>query len=293
MRKDESATEGLARRGFLGGVLSLAATPLAVRPALAQAAPVPAKPIGPAPGLPVQATPAVSPIPAPGGLLERTVELTIEGTGRCSATFVQAPGSARMPGLLVVPDPGGLAAPHARLVRRLAALGYMVLAPNLLGLFGSPDDRAVRARFVGLGAHATAAVLRHAAAWLATQPGCTGSVGVVALGWGGAGLSQLAGDPGPVKAMVLCSLPLPQEHIAGIKVPLQLHYAAVDDRAAPTIEATEKRLMGYSKIYEQFVYEGLTPAFLQESDERRYNEAAASLALERMEFFLARHLKPR
>jgi carboxymethylenebutenolidase len=297
MPNDHRGPDVIARRRFLSGALALGIGPFAVTSAGAQVAPrLPApSSAGPVPSLPIPPTaavPAVNPIPAPGGLIERPVEIPIDAL-RCAGIMVHGPGTANLPGLLVVPELGGIAPHHTRVARRLAALGYLALIPNFVTLYGQPDDRTARNKLGGISPAHMAALIRQSVAYLVRQPSCSGAAAVVAFGWGGPGLVLLAADPGPIRSMVLCSVPIPSDQIAGIKIPLQLHYATLDERTAPAIETVEKRLMGYSKIYEQFVYENLTPAFLYEGDERRYNGPAASMALERMEFFLARNLKPR
>lgn len=245
--------------------------------------------------LPIPQAPAAqpTPVPAPGGIAERQTEFAVDN-GRCAAVLVASPGAAKLPGLVLVPDSNGLAPQHVRLARKLAGLGHVVLVPNFPSVFGTGEDRNARAKIATLSPQHTAGFLRAATAHLGQQPAASGAVGLVALGWGGGGFAHVAADPGPVKTMVLLQTPLPADQIAAVKIPLQFHYAGRDEKLQPAIDACERRLIGHSKVYEQFVYEDVQPGFLNELDEKRYNEKAATLALGRIDFFLARYLpRPR
>lgn len=244
-----------------------------------------------------QGTPAPAQPPAvPGAtdnLIERQVELTLPG-GRCNGLFVHGAAGGRQPGLLIIPEPTGLTQHVTRIARRFARGGYAVFVPSFVTLYGPGDDRAARTRLTTMGPPQMAVVIRAAIDHLAGQPFCSGAVGVLAFAWGGPGLAAIAAEPGPVRAMVLCYVvPPTAEQIPSLKVPIQFHYAGLDERTSSLVEPTEKRLMGYSKVYEQYVYDGVSVSFMNDGAERRYDEAAAGQAFDRMEFFLARHVKGR
>lgn len=272
----------LTRRIFLHALGAAGLGAAAIDRALAQGTPAPAQP------------PATPPAPGTGdSLVERQVELTLPG-GRCSGLIVHGSAGGRQPGLLIIPEPTGLTQHVTRIARRFARAGYAVSVPSFVTLYGPGDDRAARTRLTTMGPPQTAAVIRAAVDHLAGQAFCTGAVGVVAFAWGGPGLAVIAAEPGPVRAMVFCYVvPPTAEQIPNLKVPIQFHYAGLDERTSGLVEPTEKRLMGYSKVYEQYVYDGVSVSFMNDGAERRYDEAAAVQAFDRMEFFLARHVKGR
>jgi len=128
--------------------------------------------------------------------------------------------------------------------------------------------------------------------YLKTQPDCSGAIGVIGFAWGGVVAAQLAALPStPVKAAVLYySLPANLDVVTKLGAAVQLHYAEQDPHTQPQIEPIEKKLIGYSKIYEQFVYEGAKPNFANESLPKWYNKAEAALAWDRTVTFLKRRL---
>ncbi|TPQ49722.1 hypothetical protein C2U72_17115 [Prosthecomicrobium hirschii] len=226
------------------------------------------------------------------GLAERTVDYPVAG-GRCAGLLVHQAALAKMPAIVVVPETSG-AVSCTRLARRLARQGYMVFVPSFVTLYGSPDDKAARTKLNNLTPANVTALIRSAIDFLAAQPQSSGTVALVALGWGAAGCAAIAADPGPVKALVLFYMAPPTgEQIPAIKVPLQLHYAALDERTMALVEPAERKLMGHSKVYEQYVYEGQTASFMNEQTDRKVDDAVVALAFDRMEFFLARYVKPR
>ena len=115
---------------------------------------------------------------------------------------------------------------------------------------------------------------------------------MIGFAWGGAAAAQLAAAPAkPVKAAVLYySVPTSLDLVPKFTAAVQFHYAEQDPHTQPQIDPIEKKLVGYSKIYEEFVYEGAKPNFANESLPKWFNKAQATLAWDRTVMFLKRQL---
>ena len=80
------------------------------------------------------------------------------------------------------------------------------------------------------------------------------------------------------------------ETVAGIKAPLLLNYAGLDERINAGVPAFEAALKEGGKTYTLYMYDGAQHAFLNDTSEARYNEAAAELAWGRTLEFFKKHL---
>ena len=78
----------------------------------------------------------------------------------------------------------------------------------------------------------------------------------------------------------------PAEEVAKIKAPLLLNYAGTDERINAGIPAFEDALKKSGKEYTLYMYDGAQHAFNNDTNEARYNKAAADLAWGRtLDFF--------
>ena len=80
------------------------------------------------------------------------------------------------------------------------------------------------------------------------------------------------------------------EDVPKIQAPLLLHYAGLDERINAGIAEYETALSANNKPYEIYVYEGVNHAFNNDTNETRYDKAAADLAWSRTIAFLKKHL---
>jgi carboxymethylenebutenolidase len=231
-------------------------------------------------------------------LVGETVTFDVPG-GTMSAYVVKpAVAGEPLPAVVVIHENRGLN-PHIRDVARRAALaGYVAVAPDFLspGSGGTPEDED-RARDL-IGQLDPAQTLQQALAVVAYarsgRDDVAGPVGVVGFCWGGGLANQVAaGDPELGAAVSFYGRQLPAEQAGALKVPLLLHYAALDERINAGIPDFVSALTAAGVGYGLHMYEGVNHAFHNDTNAARYDQAAADLAWARTLDFFGHHLKGR
>lgn len=215
---------------------------------------------------------------------------------RISGYLARLRGGQRRPGVIVIHENRGLN-PHIQdVARRLALEGFLALAPDMLSpLGGTPSDEDRAREMLGtLNPQETLARLASAVPFLSGHPESTGKVGAVGFCWGGGYANQLAAAGTSLDASVpYYGRQLPAEEVPRITAPLCLHYAGLDQRINAGIADYVAALTSNGKPYEIYVYEGANHAFNNDTNEARYDRAAAELAWSRTVAFLRRHLASR
>jgi carboxymethylenebutenolidase len=118
----------------------------------------------------------------------------------------------------------------------------------------------------------------------------TGKVGAMGFCWGGGQVNALAvADPGLAAGVAYYGSQAKAEDVPKIVAPLMLHYASLDERINAGIADYEAALKAAGKTYEIHMYEGANHAFKNDTNEARYNKAAADLAWGRTVAFLKQH----
>ena len=215
---------------------------------------------------------------------------------RISGYLARLRGGQRRPGVIVIHENRGLN-PHIQdVARRLALEGFLALAPDMLSpLGGTPSDEDRAREMLGtLNPQETLARLASAVPFLSGHPESTGKVGAVGFCWGGGYANQLAAAGTSLDASVpYYGRQLPAEEVPRITAPLCLHYAGLDQRINAGIADYVAALTSNGKPHEIYVYEGANHAFNNDTNEARYDRAAAELAWSRTVAFLRRHLASR
>jgi carboxymethylenebutenolidase len=216
-----------------------------------------------------------------------------QGSGRMRGYLVMpAKPPRRMPNVLVVHENRGLN-PHTEdVARRMALEGFAAFAPDALtpqGGYPGNEDKA-RELFPKLDPAASRNDMVAAVEYLRTLPNCTGKVGAVGFCWGGGICNMLATRiPDLGAAVPFYGSQAPAADAAKIKCPLQLHYAASDDRINAGWPAYEAALKEAKVSFEVFSYPNTQHGFLNDTTPR-YDEAAAKLAWTRTVEFFKKHL---
>ena len=218
-----------------------------------------------------------------------------QGNTEIKGPLVRPAGvTGKLPGVLVVHENRGLTPYIEDVARRLAAAGFMAVAPDGLtsvGGFPGTDELGVAA-FAKVDRNKMTEDFVAAASWLKARPDCTGKIGVVGFCYGGGIANTLAVRLGAgLNAAVAFYCQQPKtEDVPKIKAPMLLHYASLDARLTGGWPAYEEALKANHVTYAGYVYEGANHGFHNDTTPR-YDEAAAKLAWQRTLDFFNKYLK--
>jgi carboxymethylenebutenolidase len=220
------------------------------------------------------------------------IATTVDGVALKS--YVARPaGGGRRPGVVVIHEYRGLNAHIEDVARRLAASGFVALAPDFLNPSGGTpaDPDVARDMIARLTPEDVMAQARAAVSWLAASPLTNGKVGAVGFCWGGGMVNRLATkDPRLGAAVVFYGPVPPLEDVAAIKAPMLLNYAGLDTRINAGLPGFEDALKKAGVRYTLHVYDGVNHAFHNDTSAERYDKAAATLAYDRTVAFFNDHL---
>ena len=212
-----------------------------------------------------------------------------DGAGEMRGLLAWPAEGEKFAAVLVVHENRGLNPYIEDVARRLAAAGYLALAPDALtplgGYPGSDDEgRALQAKRDG---EQMLSDFMAAAKWLDEHDRSTGKVGVVGFCYGGGVVYQLAVRlPEVIEAGVPFYGRQPAiEDVPKITAPLLIHNAENDRRILQAAPAFEAALKANDKKFTAYVYPGVNHGFHNDTTPR-YDKPAAELAWKRtLEFF--------
>jgi carboxymethylenebutenolidase len=212
-----------------------------------------------------------------------------KGGGTIKAQLSRPAGNKKkLPGIVVVHENRGLNPHIADVGRRAALAGFISISPDALtplgGYPGNDDDgRALQSK-----RDSNEMLEDFIAAFetLKKHPECDGNIGVVGFCFGGSISNMMAVHVPGLKAAVPFYGGQPDaEDVPKIQAPLQLHYAALDQRVNAGWPAYEEALKANKKEYTAYIYEGVNHGFHNDTTPR-YDEKAAKLAWKRtIDFF--------
>jgi carboxymethylenebutenolidase len=213
--------------------------------------------------------------------------------GRINGYLVRAKAKGKRPAVIVIHENRGLN-PHIEdVARRLAAEGYLVLAPDLLSVNGGTPADEDKARDLHQKTEREDMIAAAIAAvpYMQKHPESTGKVGAVGFCFGGGVVNRMAaGSPDLSAAVPYYGAQVPADMVPSIKAALLLHYAENDDNINKGIAAYEAALKANNKKYTIHTYPGTQHAFNNDTGAARYNKVAADLAWGRTLTFLAQNL---
>ena len=210
-------------------------------------------------------------------------------SGPVMAYLAKPVAGKQYPAVIIIHENRGLQ-PHIKdVTRRMAAEGFLALAPDGLSpLGGTPENEdEARSRIGELDMEVTTRDFSAAVKYLKSHPDSNGKVGCTGFCWGGGMTNRVAVNSPDLDAAVpyYGSTPSPED-VPEIKCPVMAHYAGEDPRINAGIPGFEKALQEAGIEYRIFIYEGTMHAFNNDSNPSRYNREAAELAWERtVEFF--------
>lgn len=220
--------------------------------------------------------------PSPGG-----------NSGTMRGYLVQPAGKGPFPAVVVIHENRGLNPYIEDVARRIAAEGFIALAPD--GLFpvggypGNDDDgRTLQA---SLDQPKLRTDLLNSARFLKGHQLSSGKLGAIGFCYGGGIVNYLAATLGPdLQAGVpYYGVAAATETVARIKAPLLCHLAERDERVNSTYPAFEAALRTAGVTYEVHIYHGTQHGFHNNSTPR-YDETAAKLSWERTIAHLRKYL---
>jgi len=214
--------------------------------------------------------------------------------GKPASGYLAVPPGGKGPGVIVLQEWWGLV-PHIKDVcDRLAAAGYVALAPDLYhgAVAKSPDEAGKH--MMSLRIDEAEKDLRGACKFLLDHETTTGSkIGTVGFCMGGA-LSLYAASKNPeVGACVIFYgiHPNVRPDLANLHAPVLGLYAERDGFVTPAVvHELEDQLKKHGKSAEMHIYPGTDHAFFNDTRPEVYNDAAAQDAWRRVLEFFSKNL---
>jgi carboxymethylenebutenolidase len=221
------------------------------------------------------------------------------GSRTVNAFVVYPEVSHKAPVVLLIHEIFGLTDWARSMADDIAAMGYIVIAPDLLSGFGPnggdtsafPDMQSTTKAVSGLDPATVTADLNATADFALKFPAADGKLAVVGFCWGG-GKSFLFATQrkGLSAAFVFYGPPPPTESFAQITAPVYGFYASNDARITATVPATKDAMAAAGKKYEAVVYDGAGHGFMRAGEDptntNPANTTARAEGLKRLEALL-------
>lgn len=228
------------------------------------------------------------------------IEYAAGDTDTVTAWVVYPERSGEAPVMIVIHEIFGLTDWVRGVADRLAAEGFIAIAPDLLSGKGydgggtdsfSPED--VRKAIRDLDRGEVNRRLRAAASYATALPAATSRVGSVGFCWGGSTSFRFATAwDGLDAAVVYYGGSPPTESLAAIEAPVLGLYGGDDARVNATIPPAREEMDRLGKVYETEIYDGAGHGFLrQQSGREGKNRRASEQAWARTLAFLRAELE--
>jgi carboxymethylenebutenolidase len=220
--------------------------------------------------------------------------------GRMRGLLAQPASGSKFPVVVVVHENRGLNPYIEDVARRLAAAGFMALAPDAIwplggypavDKYGAEADEKALAMQKQLDRGKITEDFVAAAEFLLNHPNSTGKLGAVGFCFGGGMVNALAVRVPQLAAGVpFYGSAAATADVAKIKAALLLQFAETDANINKQWPDYEAALKANGVRYEAYIYPGTNHGFHNDTTPR-YNEAAAKLAWQRTIDHFNRYLK--
>jgi carboxymethylenebutenolidase len=219
------------------------------------------------------------------------VTFSAKSGGEASGELVLPAGGGKAPGVVLIQEWWGLNDHIRSLLDRLAAAGFVALAPDLYHGTSTKDPAEAGRLMTELDKPRALDEIAGAVRWLAAHEATNGKVGVIGFCLGGAlAFAAAATIPELGAAVPFYGIPSPAPDYAQVKCPILAHFAARDEWAKPAAaEAIRDELARRGHPMEVHVYDA-DHAFVNDTRPDVYNPEAAKLAWDRTIEFLRQHL---
>lgn len=221
------------------------------------------------------------------------------GSRTVNAFVVYPEVSHKAPVVLLIHEIFGLTDWARSMADDIAAMGYIVIAPDLLSGFGPnggdtsafPDMQSAVKGVSGLDPAVVTADLNAAADYALKFPSANGKLAVVGFCWGGGQAFRFATQRKNLSAaFVFYGPPPPTDSLAAITAPVYGFYGGNDARITATVQATKEAMAAAGKKYDAVVYEGAGHGFMRAGEDPANTNAANTTArtegLKRLETLL-------
>ncbi len=221
------------------------------------------------------------------------------GSRTVNAFVVYPEVSHKAPVVLLIHEIFGLSDWARSMADDIAAMGYIVIAPDLLSGFGPnggdtsafPDMQSTTKAVSGLDPAIVTADLNATADYALKFPAANGKLAVIGFCWGGGQSFRFATQRKVLSAaFVFYGVPPPTESLPVITAPVYGFYAENDARITATIPATKDAMAAAGKKYEAVVYDGAGHGFMRAGEDPANTNAANTTAraegLKRLEMVL-------
>jgi carboxymethylenebutenolidase len=201
-------------------------------------------------------------------------------------------GSAKAPGVILVQEYWGLNDHIKSLADRLAAEGFVVLAPDLYHGTVTKDANEAGKLMTALDRAQAGGEVWGAVAALKEHPRCNGKVGIIGFCMGGSfSFAAAATVPGLSCAVPFYGIPDPTKiDLTKIAVPVQAHFSKTDQWAKPQLAEEVKKALDTKGVpMELHVYDA-QHAFMNDTRPEVYSPENAKTAWSRAVSFLKKHL---
>lgn len=194
----------------------------------------------------------------------------VNHAGRAVSTLVVYPEAKdKKPVVLLILDKVGVTDWFESFADQVAAMGYVVVAPDL---------KAGDSRVTG--------DLNAVADYSLKLPASNGTLFTAGIGWGGAQSFRFAADhPEVAAALVFCGASPDKDSIARIKGSVFGFYAANDASVDATVPPAQAAAKAAGVVFEEVTYDGVGPGFMQSGDApdaKPSDKLARGYAMERM-----------
>lgn len=197
----------------------------------------------------------------------------VPADGRSVHSFVAYPEETENTlAVIVIHENRGLTDWVRSFADRVAAAGYIAIAPDLLSGFDDEHDRtrdfpssdAARDAIYQLDSDQVISDLQAVQDYIADVPAANGTTVVAGFCWGGSQSFRFATHaPDLSAALVFYGSPPDAERIPNISAPVYGFYGETDQRINATIPETEKQMQRHGKTYEYEIYDGVGHAYMR------------------------------
>ena len=198
------------------------------------------------------------------------------GSRTVDAFVVYPEVSHKAPVVLLIHEIFGLSDWARSQADDIAAMGYIVIAPDLLSSFGPngggtsafPDQQSVIKAVSSLDPTTVTADLNATADYALKFPSASGKLAVIGFCWGGGQSFRFATDrKGLSDAFVFYGPPPPTDSLAAITAPVYGFYGGSDARISSTVPDTKTAMAAANKKYDPVIYDGAGHGFMRAGED--------------------------